>query len=471
MKVIIIGAGISGLSSYLLLKKHLPEPATPAQSHTIVIYDAYETSRDQKRSSDNEVHPGAHGQEANSISVGGGLGVMPNGMNVLKRLSDELFSNVMAAGHPLSAFKLSNARGWTLATLPVQSKDDPPLAGCMISRQALWSCLREQVPDDAIATKRVIDVLVHEGVACNIVRFTDDSPDEEADLVIGADGLRSPCRKAIFAKDDKQQHEAHYEGIVGVGGFIPSSILSSTAVEPGHVGLIFGPTGFFGYGYNTTAPFEQYKHASMPGEQAIWWSTYELASCPDSRNVDREDVKRQLLARHKGYNNQTIRKIIETVRIDVVWPTWTIPVLPTWERSGVVLVGDAAHALQPSSGQGVSQALEDAEALVLFLEHYLREGYHKPKESQVETEVDAATQAAKHYVALRKPRVKKLYDASQRMGAMKKNLNVVREMIMYFAVWVMGKFFMGPIQDGVINYNVPDEVGKMINSLEMEEKK
>ena len=471
MRIIIIGAGISGLSSYLLLKKHLPEPATPAQSHTIVIYDAYETSRTLQRASDDEVHDGAYGQEANSIAIGGGLGVMPNGMNVLKRLSEELFSHVTAAGHPISAFQLSNARGWTLATLPAQSKDEPPLVGCMIARRALWSRLRKQVPDDAIATKRVSEVSMREGVACNIVRFTDGSPDEEADLVIGADGLRSTCRKAIFAGDDEGKYAAHYEGLVGVGGFIPSSILSSTGVEPGHMGIIFGSTGFFGYGYNNTAPFEQYQHTSMPGDQAVWWSTYELASCPDSRNVDREDVRRQLLARHKDWNNQTIKKIIETVRIDVVWPTWTTPVLPTWERSGIVLLGDAAHALQPSSGQGTSQALEDAETFVLFLRHYLREGYRRPKETQVATEVDAATQAAKYYVELRKPRIKKIYDHSQRMGAMKKNMNIVREMIMYLAIWIMAKFFMGPGQEELINYNVPDEVGKKIGSLEMEKEK
>jgi hypothetical protein len=43
-----------------------------------------------------------------------------------------------------------------------------------------------------------------------------------------------------------------------------------------------------------------------------------------------------------------VRKVIENVDINVVWPTWTVPELPTWERDGLVLVGDAAHALQVS---------------------------------------------------------------------------------------------------------------------------
>ncbi|PPJ60890.1 hypothetical protein CBER1_10967 [Cercospora berteroae] len=48
-----------------------------------------------------------------------------------------------------------------------------------------------------------------------------------------------------------------------------------------------------------------------------------------------------------------------------------MPKMSTWysTKSGrIILVGDGAHALPPSSGQGVNQALEDAYSLVLVLE-------------------------------------------------------------------------------------------------------
>jgi 2-polyprenyl-6-methoxyphenol hydroxylase-like FAD-dependent oxidoreductase len=35
----------------------------------------------------------------------------------------------------------------------------------------------------------------------------------------------------------------------------------------------------------------------------------------------------------------------------------------TWQRGRVVLVGDAAHATSPSSGQGASMAIDDAVVL------------------------------------------------------------------------------------------------------------
>jgi 2-polyprenyl-6-methoxyphenol hydroxylase-like FAD-dependent oxidoreductase len=232
-------------------------------------------------------------------------------------------------------------------------------------------------------------------------------------------------------------------GLVGVGGFIPSSVLTSTGVAPGEMCMVFGSDGFFGYGYNSSSPDEPERHLphliAKPGAEAAWWSTYELVSCLDWRNIDREDAKRQLIARHSSWKNATVRKVIESVSIDTVWPTWTIPELPTWERDGMVLVADAAHALQPSSGQGTSQALEDCESFVLLLAHYLKESYLHPSTTQLETETEARVVAAKKFVEMRMPRIKEIQRRSAQIGNMKKKMNVVQEMLLYVIVWIIGK--------------------------------
>ncbi|KAJ5795838.1 Monooxygenase FAD-binding [Penicillium psychrosexuale] len=71
------------------------------------------------------------------------------------------------------------------------------------------------------------------------------------------------------------------------------------------------------------------------------------------------------------FGRSLLTRIIQFLHVGSMYPIWTLP-LPTWERDGVVLVGDAAHVLPSSSGQCSSQALEDVEAFVLFLAHYLR---------------------------------------------------------------------------------------------------
>jgi 2-polyprenyl-6-methoxyphenol hydroxylase-like FAD-dependent oxidoreductase len=49
------------------------------------------------------------------------------------------------------------------------------------------------------------------------------------------------------------------------------------------------------------------------------------------------------------------------------WATYDLPSVPTWHRGPMVIVGDAAHATAPSSGQGASMAIEDAVVLARCL--------------------------------------------------------------------------------------------------------
>ncbi|KAL4998521.1 hypothetical protein BDV10DRAFT_70500 [Aspergillus recurvatus] len=49
-----------------------------------------------------------------------------------------------------------------------------------------------------------------------------------------------------------------------------------------------------------------------------------------------------------------------------LWQLRDIDPLRTWYRGRVLLIGDAAHAMLPTQGQGASQAIEDAEALGAF---------------------------------------------------------------------------------------------------------
>ncbi|HYQ82868.1 MAG TPA: FAD-dependent monooxygenase, partial [Rubrobacter sp.] len=49
------------------------------------------------------------------------------------------------------------------------------------------------------------------------------------------------------------------------------------------------------------------------------------------------------------------------------WATYDLPSVPTWHRGSMIIIGDAAHATAPSSGQGASMAIEDAVVLARCL--------------------------------------------------------------------------------------------------------
>lgn len=212
--------------------------------------------------------------------------------------------------------------------------------------------------------------------------------------------------------------------------------------------FVFGGNGFFGYFYANSSPSDPNResayHVSEQGDTVAWWSTYELDECPkDPKAIDREDVARQLRERHAGWKDPVVQKIINMgVQIDSVYPTWTSPELPTWERDGVVLIGDAAHALPSTSGQGSSQALEDVEAFTLFLAHYLRQAYDRSSASQSgpQTEKQAIKTAAKQYMALRQPHVKQILDRARQMQNNKRNMSVVEEYLMYAVMWIIGEW-------------------------------
>jgi len=103
---------------------------------------------------------------------------------------------------------------------------------------------------------------------------------------------------------------------------VPASDLISTGVRPGEMGFAFGGNGFFGCGFPTSEATEStlasYQNV-QPGQEGLWWSTYEIYPCPDYRNFDPEDAKRQFIARHSTWKHPTVKKVLENVDIRVMW--------------------------------------------------------------------------------------------------------------------------------------------------------
>lgn len=250
--------------------------------------------------------------------------------------------------------------------------------------------------------------------------------------------------------------------------------------------LVFGGNGFFGYFYSNSASSAQHRGSaydvSEPGETLAWWSTYAVDECPDPKSLDMDAVAKQLRERHAQWKDPVIQKILPSLQVRSMYPTWTTPQLPTWEQNGVVLIGDAAHALPSTSGQGSSQALEDAEAFTMLLSHTLRGVYQKDSADTI-TNKEAITTAAKQYEAIRYPRVQEILENAQRMQNSKRDMGPIAEYTLYCVLWIAGTSIytagfclltflgcfpniMSRFQKKVINYNIAEDVKAFIGRQE-----
>ncbi|MFC9839943.1 FAD-dependent oxidoreductase [Rhodococcus sp. NPDC127530] len=179
--------------------------------------------------------------------------------------------------------------------------------------------------------------------------FTDGTS-ADGDLLVGADGLRSRTRTIL----DPQAPDPRYLGLLNTGGFASGLALDG---EPGAAHFLFGKRCFFGY--------------LIHPDGDVWWfanpgrrtepSAGELASITPERQ--RAELT-ELFSRDAGPARQIIDATEHIIRS---WSTYDLPTVPTWRNARMVIIGDAAHATSPSSGQGASMAIEDAVVLARCL--------------------------------------------------------------------------------------------------------
>ena len=196
MRIAIVGGGLSGFSLYLWFEK-----LGLTKKNDVKIYEARQAADRTATGEDNK-------ETYNASVVGASIGLSPNGPKVLKRLDEDLYNEVMNTGHVIKTCKITNARGWVLADVPAGPNNETML---MVGREEIWQCLRRRVPESVIVRKKVRKVEI--GHSSNVLLFSDGSK-AEADLVVGADGIWSVVRRAIFdAGEGKSEYKysPHYE--------------------------------------------------------------------------------------------------------------------------------------------------------------------------------------------------------------------------------------------------------------------
>jgi len=350
--------------------------------------------------------------------IGGALSLEANGLAAL---------GVIGAGDAVRAVAIPITR--SVMTVGNRSLEIPGLEGLMprhvIERSDLHRVLTERARAVGVRFdhgKRLVGA--EQDKAGVTARFTDGTT-ARADVLIGADGVRSIVRTLI----DPAAPGAAFTGLLGFGATVDAGL----DLEPGTMTFAFGrrayylywptPDGRTAWGVNlpATKPLTLTEARAVPAER--WLDTLRATYADDAPGAE-------------------LARCTTPETLQVVGALHIMPPVPRWHRGRMVLVGDAVHAPSNSTGQGASLAIESAVQLARCLR-----------------DLPDAGSAFAAYEALRRRRVESIARRGARINHSKAPGRVAR-FVMPLALPLLFKMMdlektMGPEQRYVIDWDAP----------------
>lgn len=335
MKVLIIGAGVAGLTLAGLLERRGFTPRVVERAP-------------------------AFGK------VGYVIVIWPSGSRVLKGLG--AYEKLLEEGCQFTNYYISNYKGEVIKTYtidPVAEKYGPIIS---IYRPELIDTLIDSVNPEFINMNMTVDK-IDQGPDTAEVHFSDGST-EQYDLVIGCDGVRSKTREQIFG-----HIPLTYSGMSGWGFWIDPDLS-----KPDGIVEYWGKGKFIGV-WPTKGRLSVFTSVKME----------EKTIDPVDSRIDR--IK-QCFKEFGGVVPEMLDQLNDPN--EIYYDTYNDMQIDSWSKGRVVLVGDSAHAILPNAGAGVSMAMESAAVIAeelcradsKYVEHALRqyETRRRPRVKKVQNQ-------------------------------------------------------------------------------------
>lgn len=331
-KIIIIGGGIGGAATALAL------------NHAGFDVSVYERTQELRE-------------------VGAGIALWANATHVLKQLG--LLEDAVRNGCLTTNYQFNTQDGKELVNVSVD-KFELPVIG--IHRADLHKILCSQVASK-FTLGQTFERLELDGAKVSV--YMKSGLHEEGDALIGADGLRSQVRTALFGETPPIYR--NFTTWRGLTNYIPNSY------RPGYIHEFLGRGKGFGF--------------MMLGNNRMYW--YAAAKT-------KQGQKHELEVMFQNWFSTIPELIAATDKANIIQTDLydRVPSQP-WGKKNITLLGDAAHPMLPTLGQGACTALEDALVITKCLQ-----------------ELDDITKAFEQYELQRFSRIKSIVEQSLRSGRM-----------------------------------------------------
>lgn len=312
-KIVIAGAGIGGLCAALALAK---------QGFEVVVYE----------------------QSQQLGEVGAGLQLSPNAMHVLQALG--VAEKIKAkAFRPESAVMRHFKTGNTYFTVPLGECATHKYGAdyLHIHRADLHAVLHDESVKLKVSIHLGQIVQSYQQTPQNLTIQLGNGESLEADLLIGADGIKSKVHACMLG-----QTPAQFTGQVAWRGVVEANKLPKGLIKP-NANLWVGPGKHFVSYY-------------LRGGDLVNFVAVEERTDWQKESWNEQGNIKELRASFAGWHPE-VTELLAANEQCFLWALFGRQPLSQWTEQRVTLLGDACHPMLPFLAQGAAMAIEDSYVL------------------------------------------------------------------------------------------------------------
>lgn len=318
LRIGICGGGVGGLAAAIGLRK---------MGHDAIVFE----------------------QASQFLRIGADVNLTPNAVHAIDRLG---VGEVLRKTAARPTFRISRTwdTGEETSRLPMsdaaeQTYGAPQLT---IHRADLLKAMEAEIPTDCLRLGKSVTGIANDATTTRI-DFADGTS-EDVDVVIGADGIHSAVRNAMFGKDDPQ-----FTGIVSYRSVVPRDAV-------GDVPNLDAFTKWWG-------PTPEVQIVTFPltlGQEIFVFATTPQEGWTEEGWTLPGDVD-ELRRAYDGFHPEAMALLNACTEVTKSALHVREP-MERWSAGSATLLGDAAHPMVPFMAQGACMAIEDAVVLARSLD-------------------------------------------------------------------------------------------------------